>query len=135
TITVDVLGNQTAQSNRSFTVSLANPTNAAISRGTATGTIIDNDGLPSLAIDDASLVEPDTGTQPMAFTLRLSQASGLPVTVQYATQDGTARSPADYTAVGGSVTFAPGETTRQLVVQVQGDALAEPNEQFSVRLA
>lgn len=135
TVTVDVLGNQTVQPSRTFTVTLANPTNATIARGTGTGTILDNDAVPSLTIDDAPMTEPNAGTQGLTFTVRLSEVSDLPVTVQFATQDDTATSPGDYAGVGGTLTFAPGETARPIVVQVQGDALVEPTERFLVLLS
>ena len=39
-------------------------------------------------------------------------AQAAPVTVDYATSDGTATAPGDYTAATGTVTFAPGDTSR-----------------------
>src|SRR5437870_1044847 len=63
------------QPTRSFQVSLSNPTNAVISRGTATGTILDNDSVPNLSIDDATVAEGNSGSQPLQFTVTLSEAS------------------------------------------------------------
>ncbi len=50
--------------------------------------IADNDPLPSVAIGDAAMVaEGNVGTKTATFTLTLSEPSGRPVTVSYATSD------------------------------------------------
>ena len=91
--------------------------------------------LPSVSISDARVVEGNSGTTNAIFTVSLSAPSPNPVTVSYATADGTATSPADYTASSGSLTFAPNETSKTIAVPVVGDALAEPDETFSVNLS
>jgi hypothetical protein len=57
------------------------------------------------------------------------------VTVNYQTVDGSATAGADYVARTGTLTFAPGTTTQNLVVQVGGDLLAEEDETFYVSLS
>jgi hypothetical protein len=57
------------------------------------------------------------------------------VTVDYATGNGTATTPTDYTAVSGTLTFAPGQTSRTITVPVNGDTVNEPNETFFVNLS
>jgi hypothetical protein len=65
----------------------------------------------------------------------LSAASINPVTVPYATADGTATVAGnDYTPASGTLTFNPGQTQQTITVLVNGDAVAEPNETFSVNL-
>jgi hypothetical protein len=56
------------------------------------------------------------------------------VTVNYATANGTATAGSDYQAKSGSVTFAPGETTKTITIVVNGDKTAESNETFFVDL-
>lgn len=90
---------------------------------------------PSLSIADASATEGTSGTTPMAFQVTLSRATNKPVSVGYATSDGTATAPADYTAASGTLTFAPGETTKTISVSIVGDQSIEPDEQFSVTLS
>ena len=68
--------------------------------------------LPSLTIDDVQVTEGNGGTTSAVFTVRLSAASGQAVTVDYATADGTAMAPADYTATAGTLSFPAGTTTR-----------------------
>jgi subtilisin-like proprotein convertase family protein len=70
-----------------------------------------------------------------AFTVSLSAASATPVTVNYSTANGTALAGSDYEASSGTVTFAPGQTTRTILVRTLDDTAAEPNETFTVNLS
>jgi hypothetical protein len=87
-----------------------------------------------LSVSGASVKEGNSGTTSAVFTVTLSAASGAPVTVHYATADGTATAGSDYQALAGTLTFAPGETSKTISVQVIGDRRAEANEKFSVNL-
>ena len=89
---------------------------------------------PSLKISDATVTEGNAGTRNAAFTVTLSAPSDQPITVRYATADGTARAGADYQAAAGTLTFAPGETSKTVAVPVVGDRVVEPNETFFIRL-
>jgi hypothetical protein len=57
------------------------------------------------------------------------------VTVDAATQDGTATAPADYDALATSLLFAPGETSKTVDVSVHGDNAIEGNETFILELS
>jgi VCBS repeat-containing protein len=135
TIAVPVKGDTSQEGTETFEVRLANPNGLSLGRATATGTIADDDGAPSLAIADASTPEGNGGTHDAVFAVSLSPASGRPVTVQYATADDTATSPADYAATSGTLTFAPGETSKPIAVSIKGDTLTEGDERFFVRLS
>src|SRR5262249_53500634 len=76
----------------------------------------------------------NTGTRTATFTVTLA-AAGQPVTVAYATVNGTASAGSDYQSTSGTLTFAPGETSKTVTVLVNGDRLAEPNEAFFVNLS
>jgi ELWxxDGT repeat protein len=93
------------------------------------------DDLPSLTIGDVSVTEGHTGTQSATFTVTLSAASTLPVTVNYATADSSAMAGSDYVPASGMLTFTPGETSKAITVLVNGDGLVEPNEVFLVNLS
>ena len=72
----------------------------------------------------------------VTFTVSLSAATALPVSVNFASADGTATSGSDYTAlIPGTLNFAPGETTKTITVDVLGDKTVEPSETFSVVLS
>ena len=134
-ISVPVVGDTRHETSKSFSVILGSPANAVIQDGTATGLIVDNDPIPAVTIDDVTATEHDSGSAAASVTVRLSRASDQVVTVSYATADGTATSPADYTAASGTVTFAPGETTKTIAVSIVGDAVDEPDETFTVNLS
>ena len=120
TITVLVNGDTVDENNETYTLDLSSPTNATISDGVGIGSIVDDDGLPTLSISDVTTVEGQSGNSPATFTVTLSQASEQTVSVGWATADGSATAPEDYLAAGGNVVFSPGQTTRTVVVQVEG---------------
>lgn len=92
--------------------------------------------LPVLAVGDAQVAEGDAGMTHLAFTVSLSEASDAPVSVHYATADGTATAASgDYSAASGTLTFAPGETTKTVHVMVNGDVAVEANETLSLKLS
>jgi probable HAF family extracellular repeat protein len=91
---------------------------------------------PSISIADAPVVtEGNTGTRVATFTVTLSAATTVPVTVAYATADGTATAGSDYRDDSWTLAFAPGQTSNTVTVQVVGDRLPEPNETFVVNLS
>ncbi|CAN5742439.1 hypothetical protein BH20ACT2_BH20ACT2_09970 [soil metagenome] len=90
--------------------------------------------VPSLAVGDTSVVEGDAGTVEAIFAVTLSAAATDTVTVDYATADATATAPGDYTTTAGTLSFAPGETTKTIAVTVHGDTLDEGDETFTATL-
>ena len=112
TIVVPVSGDTLDEPNETFVVNLTGAVGAGVSDNQGLGTINDDDPTPSLRIDDASLTEGNSGTATMNFTVTLSAASGQAVTVNYATANGTATQPGDYTSRSGTLTFPAGTTTQ-----------------------
>ena len=135
TFTVQVNGDTANEPTETFFVNVTGVINAVVVDGQGVGTITNDDPLPSMSIDDVSVVEGNAGTVNAVFTVTLSAASGQTATVLYATADGTATQPADYTSTSGSLTFTPGQTTRTLTVPVIGDTVPEANETFFVNLS
>ncbi len=142
TFVVGVVGDTVVEPDESFGVTLSAPSNVAIADGSATGTIVNDDSappppvVPVVSVGNAGVSpEGDSGTKPASFAVTLSQATTVPVTVAYASADGTATQPADYAAASGSLTFAPGETAKPVAVDVKGDLLEEPNETFALSLS
>jgi hypothetical protein len=90
---------------------------------------------PSLTVNDVTVTEGDSGTKNAVFTVLLSASSADPVSVDYATADGSANAPDDYSAAGGTLTFAPGELSKQVTVSVAGDTLDEPHETYTLNLS
>ena len=72
---------------------------------------------------------------PAAFTVSLNAPSATTVTVTYNTANGTAAAGNDYTPVSGTLTFAPGETSKTVPVPIVNDSVAEPTETFTLNLS
>jgi hypothetical protein len=97
---------------------------------------IEDDAVPSLSINDVTILEGNAGTTPARFRVTLSNPSQSTVTVNFATADGTATAGSDYVANTGLLTFPPGGPTSQtIIVLVNGDNIEEPDETFSVTLS
>src|SRR5437867_1833698 len=132
-ILVPVIGDRLHEPNETFFVNLSNPKHATIADGQGVVTISDDD--PNLDINDVTVSEGNTGTTLCNFMVTLSLTSTQTVTVDFATVDDTASAGSDYQAVAGTLTFAPGETNKTVIVKVNGDRLAEPAEYFNVNLS
>jgi hypothetical protein len=136
TVSVTVRGDALDETNETFRLLLSSPANATIAAGTGTCTITDNDPPPSITITNATVTEPDTGAINAVFTIKLSAPSGRPVSVKYATADGTATGGTDYTAIAlTTLTFSVGQTSRTVLVPVKGDLVKEANETFFLNLS
>lgn len=91
--------------------------------------------VPTISISDASVIEGQTGTVGAVFRVALSAATTVNVFVAYGTADRTARiGDNDYSASTGILTFAPGDTSKELTVLVNGDMKPETNEFFEINL-
>ncbi|HSH23393.1 MAG TPA: kelch repeat-containing protein [Acidimicrobiales bacterium] len=90
--------------------------------------------VPALRIGDTSILEGNKGTKTATLSVSLSSVSTRPVTVSYATTNGTATAGRDYYATSGTLTFAPGEAAKSLQVTVVGDKVKEADEVFFVNL-
>ncbi|MDA1275928.1 MAG: Ig-like domain-containing protein, partial [Verrucomicrobia bacterium] len=134
TISVEVIGDMLHESTETFSVKLSSATGATIAKDTGTTTILDNDVESMISISDASLVEGNSGTNQMNFTIRLSEAAAQLVSVHFATFPGTATEKTDYIARSGTASFPPGILTNLVAVDIIGDLLDEPNETFELRL-
>jgi hypothetical protein len=113
---------------------LADPVNAVLGRSSATGFILDDDAAPR-TVTLAGPSAPANEGSPATFTFTLSRASLAPVTVSYATSNGSASSAFDYTASIGSLTFAPGETSKTVGVATLTDSTVEADEVFQMRIS
>jgi hypothetical protein len=133
TVTVLVTGDRLGEPNEYFLVNLSTPTNATIIDSLAVGTIHDDE--PQISTNDVTVTEGNTGTVNATFTVSLSVAYDVAVSVHYATHDGSAIVGSDYIATSGDVTFAAGETCKTITIAVLGDRLGERTETFQVILS
>ena len=137
TVNVPVIGDRTRESDETFTLRLANPTNATLTRGNGLGTVQDDDGTvaggtPAIVLSDLRVNEGNSGRPVATLTLSLSAAATKTVSVQYVTADGIARAGSDYIRTTGLVTFAPGQTSKTIQIPIVGDTLPETDESFAV---
>ena len=125
------------EGNEAFTLTLSNPTGGTLSADFASAfvTINDDEPPPTISIADLSIVEGNAGSSVAQFHVSLSNAAAVPVSVNYATSNGTASSPGDFTAASGTLTFPALTTSAQVIVFVGGDLQVEPDETFTVNLS
>ncbi len=142
-INVPILADTAVETAETFTVTLSKPTGATIAGATATATITNTAPVvtppvtpPGVSVTAVTAAEPSaTGTAQAAFTVSLSKASTTPVTIGYATANGTATAGTDYTATTGTLTFAPGVTSQKINVPILADTAVETAETFTVTLS
>jgi hypothetical protein len=139
TITVLLDSSTTDELDEVFYVNLSNPVNAVLADAQGTATITRT--APSIGINDVVVAEGNTGTSNASFTVRLSGVSVQPITVSWATSNGTATAGDDYVAVPADaaaplpvITFNPGIIEQNVTVAIKGDALDEVIETFFVTL-
>jgi endoglucanase len=77
---------------------------------------------PTISVAGASVTEGRAASLNETFTVSLSAAATKPVTVAYATENGTAKAGTDYTATSGTLTFAPGTTKETVTVATKPGA-------------
>jgi hypothetical protein len=132
TIMIPITGDSVVEPTEQFRVNLNTAKQAKIGDGQAIVTIVDDD--PRVSVQDLSANEGHSGTTQFNVTVNLTNAYSQPVTVNYATADGSAVAGSDYQAASGSVTFAAGQTSKTIPVSVIGDRVGESDKYFLVNL-
>lgn len=133
-IQVPVHGDAIGEVDETVVLTISAPTNARLGATRMNGIIRTDETLVSAWEAVATEGAPGTSTT-MDYLLTLSRAESTPVTVSYATANGTASSLSDYTSAKGTVTFAPGERSKVIHVVVKGDAAVEANETVVLKLS
>ena len=134
-LVVPVNGDQTFELDETFTVNINSSLNAFILNGLAQGTIVNDDPIPAITINDVSIIEGNSGSKNFLFTVSLSNPSFQPISVTATTADSTATAGIDYVAKSANVNIAPGQLSGPLFnVIVNSDTQSELNEIFLVSL-
>lgn len=137
TIQVPVTDDAIAEGMEFFQLRLRNAVNGVVSDEIVMLGIADNDVIAdaanraNLSVRDMVV---DAGAGTAVFTVLLDKAASAPFSVTYATQNGSALAGSDYTAASGSLSFAAGETVKQVVVALPPVGAAEFAEMFSLNL-
>ncbi|MGD1880313.1 MAG: Calx-beta domain-containing protein [Kiloniellaceae bacterium] len=141
TLTVWIQGDSDVEADEGFTVTLSNPSgNGEIVTASADGTILNDDvALPpsfAIAAGDAVQAEGDSGSTAFTFTVTRSGDTSAAGSIDYAVSGDA--DPADFLGgvlPAGTLTFAAGQTSKTLTLQVAGDTVFENDEGFTVTLS
>jgi Calx-beta domain-containing protein len=132
TIDVPILDDATYEGDETLTMDLSIVSGLALLDNQGTGTIAEDDPVPSVTVDDPAVGE-NGATE--TFTVSLDAAAAVDVSVDYATSDNTATAGADYTATSGTATIPAGSTSTPVDVPVQDDSVFEGDETFNLDLS
>src|SRR5205807_8957784 len=142
TIGVTINGDQLFEPDETFTVNLSNPVNATISRGTGTGTILNDDAQGGIiSFSQGNYTVSESGGS-ITITVNRSGDTSGPATVDYTTPDdsaaltvlpcstpsGVALPRCDFTTALGTLRFASGETVKTFLVLISQDNFVEGPE-------
>ena len=114
-----------------FGLDLSTPDYGTLANSSATGTIVDNDSVPQLLVDDVFTAEDATT---MAVVVRLNAISGRSVAVDYTLSDDTATAGDDYRDSVGTLTIPAGRLSTTLDVTLIDDSDNEGAEAFTIGL-
>jgi hypothetical protein len=134
-VPVTVLADGVDEPQEIFGFLLSSPVGAVLADAFAVADIVDADPPPRIVAADCAREEGNAGISGCGVWVRLLGTSTQPVTVSYATADGTAAVGVDYLAASGTLTFPPGTSERQVSVGVLGDLAVELDETFQVNLS
>lgn len=137
TVTVDVCGNDDPDGDRIFYVELSNLSdNVSPFKTLGEVTILDDNALPELYVEDITVVEPPVGSTRQAFfRVSLSDPWTAPVSVAWTTANGSATAGSDYVADSGTLNFAVGQQNAQISVTVLANAANNASRDFFVDLS
>jgi hypothetical protein len=133
---IPLLSDALPEGNETFNVNLSAPTGGATIGSPSTEVVTIVDFAPGTVQfgNAAYTVAESDGT--VTITVQRTGGTDGPLTVHYATSNGTATAPSDYAASSGTVTFAAGDATPQtIVIPIVSDAIPEPPETFTVTLS
>lgn len=137
TILVPVYGDTRPEYDETFSVRLSNAKGATIADSSGVVTIVDSSPRLTVSWPPAA----DEGGA-ITFTVTLAAALNTPFTIDFTTADypladqpNCAYAGQDYVATSGTLTFAPGETTKTFTIQILADDVPEYDEMVFIRLS
>jgi hypothetical protein len=129
-VSVPVFGDVIYEGNETFAMELRNVQGAGGADAIGLCTIIDNEQLPTLSINDVRVTEGNSGTPEAVFTVTLSGQTSQQVSYYLTTESGTALDGEDFSAVAGASMLGPFSTKSVITVPITDDTLTEPDETF-----
>ncbi len=143
-VAVTIVGDVVYEDNEQVALQLTGPTDVILSQASAEGTILNDDPLPTLSINDVSVVEGNSNYSKATFTVTRLGASDRTISVGYSTYSSgrnaaiggtTTTADVDYLSASGTLTFAPAQLSQTITVYIKGDTVVEGTEPFLVRLS
>jgi Ca2+-binding RTX toxin-like protein len=137
-VPVSILGDTTPEADETFTLELSKINNAVFDNGdvtlTATGKILDDD-KPVIRIENIPIIEGNSGVHDAQVKVTLNTAAVTPITVHYASLDGTANAGEDFIPAEGDLTIPIGAKEAYIPISIQGDTKPESDQDFHVVLS
>ncbi len=135
TLQIAVINDTRAEATEVFWLDLTSATGATIVQRFTPALIFDNDqtpGTPAVSVSDLVV---DETTRQATFLVSLDRPSNGPVSMSFATTDGTAVAGQDYAASAGALSFSPGETVKSVTINLLDDNIQESDERFQLVLS
>jgi subtilisin family serine protease len=147
-VSVTIIGDTFFEPNETFFVNLSDPANATLGDGQGQGAILNDDPAPSVVSLSAATYTANESAGAVAVTVNRSGNTALPGSVKYRTNNtnliptppppcsdpNSIRARCDYVPTFGTLTFAAGETSKQIVIPVVDDLFTETDETFAFLL-
>ena len=136
TIAVPILDDSLNELTETFLLNLHHPVNAAIMKAQGTGSITDSDPVPTVTLNNVSVLEGNSGTAQANFGVTLSSPSGKLIQLTYSTADMSATAGSDYQAASNvTLNIGAGSSSASISIPVNGDTAIEPDETFALNIS
>ncbi|TVQ43352.1 MAG: hypothetical protein EA365_12725 [Gloeocapsa sp. DLM2.Bin57] len=140
-IIIDINNDDIPEGDKTFGVKIFNPNHATIADDVAIVTIKDDlqqnlrEAQPIISIANNQIILPTATNNQLEFTVSLTEASQEPITVNYNTFSLSATADEDFTHQEGSLTFAPGELTQNITVEILANQTENEIKTFGIQLS
>lgn len=134
-LALPLINDNLEESNETFSLALSSPVGAGLGAAANATVLILDDEVPPVAQFTVANLTVDENAGTVQGVVTLSNPSDKVVTVDYTFGNDSAVAPADYTGSNGTLTFAPGETSKQIAITIVDDNTYELEERFTVTLS
>ncbi|MCJ8346755.1 hypothetical protein MJH12_14525, partial [bacterium] len=137
-VSIQVLGDILVENNENLTLTISNPTEGFITTSAVTSVVTNDDQSFEISASNATQLEGHSGTTAMTFTVTRNGSTSGNATVNYVVTGGSNLTSTDFigsSLPSGQVSFANGESTKTLTINVSGDTTLESDENFIVTIS
>ena len=135
TINIDIVNDDVGEDDETIVVTLSNPIGGEVKLGSITTLTYTINDRPVVEFESDSTVAVMEDLGPIVITVKLSYSYKETVTVDYAAIGGTATAGDDYIMTPGTLTFAPGETSKTISIELVDDMVIEDPETIVIELS